>query len=610
MLIRPNPQKSIFDGKKYIAWDTESYKQKDGDNVILPLCNYSIYDGENYFDGESRENFDYHVLKLLKKYKKIMLFAHNSLHDFKVMHLTNMFIEKAKYLNLEPSICLLGNVVYVKYTNEHGYSIEFLDTFNYFKSPLSNIAVEMGLEKYATKEDYNKPIDEWNDYIHEYGRELCEKDVYILYQVLKYMDNNKKLKWGLSGAQTTFKTFLDKYLDVTIDLTDFNELALKSYHGGRTEAYNLGFKNNILDLDINSIYPYVMRNNKYSYKFHKQILPSQITYIMNNIKNQTYNYLIRLDYKVIGDVERLPVLVSHDSKLMQFKEYKDVYITGLEFYQLVTDFNVDYTIIEIYEFYNRDLFSKYIDDFYKFKQNSKGFERNFYKLNLNSLYGKFGQHTANTEFSGFDNIEDLQLKELILSVKDNHERINYNGVMYSIYDNSIGYSVQKEPKYAVLIASEITANARLYNYKVQKDLGFNHVFYTDTDSFFTDLPVNSPVVQKYLDDNELGKMKIENSGNVVIKAPKDYKFTDENNNTMIKLKGIPIKKAKEISPDVYTYEQFNNLKTKSKEVIVKTVTKKVTHENTKLRFDLIGNGYVWENVTEYDNYRHNLKVKS
>ncbi len=598
--------KSIFNGVKIITYDTESYRYAiEGNKDYIEyqdLCNYSIYDGHNYYNGTTKGQFLSDVYYLYKKYSRIMLIAHNSSYDIINLDLFKMFISKKPLFDLEMNgEPLVGSVNYVEYASKT-HKIIFNDSFNYFKTSLDEIAKELGYEKYASKDDYGLEPKLWNAYIKKNGKELCNKDVFILYKLIIEMIRNDKICWGISMAQSTFKTFTKYYLNTTIDLKDFNDVALKSYHGGRNELYNLNYQPYVLGLDINSLYPYVYSKNKYSTSFRAEYHKYPIDELLLNIKNQSYNYLINLDYKIHDkNVRRVPIMEYHKNKLMEFLAYKDAWITGREFLALYTEYkDIDIKIHKIYEFNNEYLLKDYVNDFYQFKENSTGFKRNFYKGLLNSLYGKFGQHKSHSHFILIDDIKDDDLKQYVMMPDVSTHR--YNGVFYTTYGDYVAYNTQGESIYAVLIASEITADARLYNYYIQKTLGFDNVVYTDTDSFFViNYNKDNPIIKQFLDDKELGKMKIEHEGSFLGKAPKSYIFTHDNK-TDIKLKGIPLNRSQKIDDDTYSYTQIRYIKNRyNKPISVQKVVKKVTNKNDKFKY-LNGINSIWKSIKEYDEY--------
>jgi hypothetical protein len=104
------------------------------------------------------------------------------------------------------------------------------------------------------------------------------------------------------------------------------------------------------------------------------------------------------------------------------------------------------------------------------------------------------------------------------------------------------------------ISAHITADARNLLTDYIEKAGWENVFYCDTDS----LIVNSrgfDNLRDYISNNELGKLKIENtSDNLEIYGLKDYRFGEE-----VKIKGIK-KDAKKISENKYLQYHFEGIR--------------------------------------------------
>jgi hypothetical protein len=605
--IKHENKKSIFEGNtKILTFDSEasrhSFKSKIDKSIFerQALSIFSIYDGQKYYNGYSLNDF-IELLELFKsKYKNIIMIAHNLSYDLSLIGFLDIIFKNPEFLGMSRKSYFIGNVSYIKYANKN-YSLTFLDSFNFFKTSLRKISENMGNKKYTSEEEYKYNPEKWNKYLEANKKELCDSDTKILYDFIVKMTENKNIIWGISGAGSSFNTFISKYLDIVIDLKDFNQIALLSYRGGRNEIYDLNKYKDVIDLDINSLYPLVMRSHKYSYKFKKLYYNPDINYIIENIKSEKYNYLINIDYDV--DCVRNPILSRIGNKLIEVNKNDGQWITGRELLYLYKFTNIKYIKLnDVYEFYNTDLFTKYVDDFYKLKQNSKGIEREFYKLMLNSLYGKLGQNKSFSEFKMISQIEDKNLKEFLEEHKDKY-RINYNGLNYSIYSDVVSFEVKKEPKFAVLIASEITANARLYNFKIQNELGYENVIYTDTDSFFI-INKSKKDIEKYL-GGEIGQMKIENQGVFHGYGLKNYIFIHDGE-IFRKLKGIK-KDAIKLSENKYEQNIIIPYKNKEGQIIVKKVIKNDNRTNDKLQFNKNGHSKIWNNREEYIEYTKGVK---
>lgn len=601
-IIPLKTKKSIFDGKKIITFDSEAYRYKTDGYEKQELAIYVFYDGRNYRYGFDLDNFLNDIKYYLDTYHNIILIAHNISYDLSLIGFIKHIIGSEPLFNLPQTYKILSGVVYVSYSNKNK-SIEFLDSFNFFKTKLHKLA-EMLNENKTFDEEYDYDPEQWNKLLKTDNNDLkmCKTDCKILWDVIDTMAKQKDILWSVSAPSSAFKSFKYFYQNRNIYLGDYNNIALLSYRGGRNEIYTLRPYDNVIDLDINSLYPYAMIKYKYSYSLHKHITPDP-DLLIYNIDNEKYNYLMNVDFSCDYNIERMPVVVKIGGKLMQVKSSKNEWITGREYSHLVKE-HVNVKINDCYEFNNMDMFTSYINHFYKLKSDSKGVKREFYKLMLNSLYGKFGQHKSIHHFDSLDIFNEYE-KNLILNNKD-RSYMRINGVNYSLYDGFVSYSEKIDPEYAVLIASEITANARLYNYDIQKQIGFKNVIYTDTDSFFV-INKTKDDLKDFINDNILGLMKIENFGYFEGYAPKNYLFVHDGEKYR-KLKGIK-SKAKILDKDKYQQSIIIPFKNKYGYVVSKDIIKIDIHMNDKMDFTDPYNPRIFNDVTDYENYKEKIKTK-
>ena len=588
---------NIFNKKTVFTFDSEAFKKNISNKEELQ----TLYIGNIYSDNEnyyfySLQDFLRIVIALTEKYKNLLFIAHNLKYDLKLIGLLDLFIAENEFIGFDCVKKIFGNVNYFKFKSKR-QTIEFLDSTNYVKLPLSEIGEKMfGMEKWAHNE-YQFNGEKWNTYIKTNGKELVLQDCKILYQFCKFLQDYKEIKYGISASQSAFKTWNYKFNpENVIDLDKYNLIANEIYHGGRTEIYERNIKNEYISLDINSLYPFAMRNFKYSIKFRKRfnvIGEDEIKYLIENIQNQNYNYILFIDYKTA--LKRTPIMSKKSGSLIDLQENM-CWITGQEFLLLYqSDKDLVFRIYNCLEFYNAELFTEYIDYFYAIKKNAKNeIEKAMAKIMLNGLYGKMGQKNKHIEIEPYTNYPELE------AFKNDCDRMEFNGKMYSLYENFLTYNVEGEYKYAPIISAEITANARCENYRWQIKLGIENVKSTDTDSFFIPIDVFENYPEEFLNEiigNELGQLKIEfdKSGIIQFYGLKDYqnyslKFR--------KTKGIR-KGSKIIGKNKYEVKIFSILN-KSKEigVIVEKRIKQLKYEKTKLDF-ATNYGKIYKNEEEY-----------
>ncbi|MEM0152369.1 MAG: DNA polymerase [Thermoplasmata archaeon] len=567
---------------KVISFDSESIREKTklkDVKEIQSFYNCDFYDGNKHYYTENANDILNIIEDLKTEYRKITIIAHNWKYDLRISGLLN-YVLKDTFLNLENTIRILDNIIYISFqSRNHNYQINFLDTLNYFHSSLHKLAEMYNLHK-EKMDEYNLEPDLWNKILRLSGKSRVQKDTELLYMVFEnFLKMN--FNYGISIASTSFNTFKNKFLNdkITYDL-ELNPIIDQLYRGGICYQYRKANLEDLKVLDINSLYPYVMSNNYYSIKFHKDVEKSEFDNIYEDQLNNSYNYILNVDY--IGE-KRNPILTKYDNKLITFSQNKNQWITGKEYIALI-DNGYSVIINEAKEFHSKNIFKEFIEYYYKLRLENKQNDgmSYFLKILMNSLYGKFGQHKGHSELIEIDKLDD-NVRAIVLFNQDK-DRITVNGKAYSIYDNFVSVMSTGEIKYNPIISSEITANARLINYDYQKMIGLENIYYTDTDSFFV---LKNLAIPEILIGNELGKLKVEKQGIFTIYGNKDYFYYSQfgdNFMTGIKTtnKGIP-SNSEYIGENKYRIERFDTLKTKHNrnQVYVNVIEKSLAREYSK-----------------------------
>jgi len=182
-----------------------------------------------------------------------------------------------------------------------------------------------------------------------------------------------------------------------------------------------------------------------------------------------------------------------------------------------------------YEWLNFDrIFTEYVNDFYRRKMLAeKDNDKCSYELNklfLNSLSGKFGQKQNRESIKYMSNADR---KQFFIDNPDGEIK-NFHG-KYVIVDRNNFIK-----NYAVQISAFITSYARLELYKLFEEIGFNNLYYCDTDSVFT---------SKLLKTSEkLGGLSlVDEIQEAVFLSPKMYAYLDRDYKSKVKSKGFDVK---------------------------------------------------------------------
>jgi len=477
--------------KEILVFDTE-----DDTRGNMLLCDF--FDGQNHFTFYNQSD----VFNFLSKHQFSFIWAHNLEYD-----LNNIFSgEFEKYLirkyfgaRLISAQCEL-------------YHLRFYDFFNHYKSSLETIGKKFGIEKIAY--DFNGKYDKQKLTSH------CQQDTFILWTALNnlikfYEHYNTGIKsTAPSNALNIFiSNFLDSKDDIIIGQTHYDrEYITDAYYGGRVEAFDFNEHEKVFKYDINSSYPFAMLNE----------LPD-----IHSVENNT-----EFDLNKFGVAKvKIELFENYYGGLPYRKKYgtktqKIIFPIGI-FESSWTYPELRYIIenrlgkiLEVISFVQFGkgfpYLKKYAETFFNLKKESKTVEREFFKILLNSLYGKFAEKGV------------IQIYKHYLSVKDSEKsKVKYVMDNIAVLEYHFGYS-----KYSNIIWSAyITGYARIYLF----DLMLKYFpIYVDTDSLFCLSKIGDDIVNE-----NIGGLKFEGVESCQIFGNKMYRFGNH-----YVCKGIPKEFAK------------------------------------------------------------------
>lgn len=401
--------------------------------------------------------------------------------------------------------------------------VEFFDISNFYKSLDSYFTLDAVAEKYLNEHKNNeelgidrKAIGEQEGYYEEHKNliiKYCVNDAlltsklgYKLFESLtnlgytipeKFYSKASIAKQVLEDLQ--FKNHSNKYAE---------KIARQSYHGGIFITYALGHYEDIINLDINSAYP-----------FELQKLP-EVDFDNGNSKiltpaNPDFN---KCDYKFYHiRATAIPILQykANNGNIYYIDGNPSAGITSEVLDYWITQYDKDiidfygyyYDIIESYGIYNieKKYPFKYINNLYqqkseiKKKYGSTSIEYALQKIIINSTYGLLAQSKPRTT-----------------------KFTNY------------------------IYASYITASCRytiLYIKKKLEDLGCKSIFIA-TDGIYSQLPKDPAQKQKVMDyiktitNNELGGFSFDKFKSVTIFENGVYVEETEKGEIVMKRRGL------------------------------------------------------------------------
>lgn len=389
--------------------------------------------------------------------------------------------------------------------------------------PLSSIGAVVGLAKGTV--DPTEPRFRHGLDLDVLGR-YCARDAQVVMKALKlwvsFCRDHDLGTFAPTQAGQSLNAFRHRFMAHEIYIHN-NRRALslerEAYMGARTEAFRIGrFTGSFHVLDVNSLYPFVMREFPF---------PTRLKGVINEISKEEYRQLRDSGALVIA---RCDLAVRDEETRIAPHRHQDrlIYPTG-RFTSTLTTPELDGALstgiverlydVAVYD--SAPLFKSYVDTFYALRRqyheagNLVWYE--IVKVFLNSLYGKFGQY--NYEWDPCD--MDLPTGVHVIWDAETDSRETYRslgGVVRRRTDRR-----QESWTSFPAIAAHVTAYARRHITHLRARAGISNVWYMDTDSLFVD--DTGMLALQGLVSGRLGDLKLECSApSLVIRGLKDYEI--------------------------------------------------------------------------------------
>lgn len=481
---------------------------------------------KEYFDSEVYKVWD-DIAKFNRKKTKVYVYAHNMGYDLIATSGITKLVENGYIVSnyFEKGNVFIMNFHKMENDGNVDRSIVLLSSTNYFAESLASLGKTFGLEKLDF--DYeNGTIEEAVIY--------CKRDVEILKRAVEeFLNFVEEENLGCTAktlAGQAFNAFRHRFMKHEIIIHDNEvilELEREAYCGGRVECRRIGkFTGKFYYYDVNSMYPYVMRDYKYPTKLR--------TVQLNCTLNRLTKFIDQgkcLIAKCIVETEEpvFPVKINNNLIFPVGKFYTTISTPEI-IYGLEKGYIKGVKIVAVYD--AEEIFKDYVNYFYTMRQKSKlegdKVRDKMYKLLLNSLYGKFGQKGEQWERIGSAPIDKVGVFEIYNETTGEHETVKiFGGSMFKKVNETESYNSFPA------IAAHVTAYARMTLYNYMQIAGFRNVYYVDTDSLFVNATGHENL-EPYHNELELGKIKLETEAEELsIYAPKDYEF-----GKIVKRKGI------------------------------------------------------------------------
>lgn len=413
-------------------------------------------------------------------------------------------------------------------------TIMLLSSTNYYQETLKKLGATFEIEK--LEYDHTEGAFDWEKAIP-----YCHTDVTILETAMEsfysFIQREDLGGFSITSAGQSFKAFRNRFLKHDIYIHDNAEALLterRAYTGGRTEAFHIGKSpRHIFYVDVNSMYPAVMRNNKFPTKLVNFWRRSDLETVKEKIKE---GYLICADVYINTDVNAYP----YKSKKLLFPV--GTYWTTLCTPELIHAIYHNH-IIEIKNvcIYEADyIFTDFVQYFYRERLNAKAngdkVHDYLFKLMMNSLYGKFGQRNSKMIIVGREDKTIVETRTIYIK----GEGITYQKVFGGyIWEEDKTEEANEAYNSFPAVAGHVTSYARMLLFNAMNTAGIEHVYYCDTDSIMTnEIGYKKLLKAKLINDKELGKLKLEQEGTAEWYGGKDYVFIDKDGTRTVKIKGI------------------------------------------------------------------------
>lgn len=430
--------------------------------------------------------------------------------------------------------------------------------------------------------------------------------------------------------------------------SDFKEYECikESYKGGMCLPIKKRFqwKNSsdgfLYHYDINSSYPYIMERSQIpiTIKEHYILKPNEK---MVKKYEDYYLYEIRFEFNSNVLIPYIPIRLEKEGGLLyplsnygndQFgKPIPTTYVWG----HILSFYPKHFKKIKVYSyivFNTGNIFQSYITQLWKereiAKQEKSEVKSMWLKIFMNSLYGKFGQK----QFEQTHVLHTTQLHEYLIpfntnekneenKIEDECQQIKRANFVKNI--SIFSEDIPGEPFFLIkthddnrldfvgslnFISSYIASRARLNLIAGFLEVGFDNIYYFDTDSIFT----SQPITDKRMVGVDLGQWKCEENNiiDAYFLAPKVYAYFTKDGKEDLHCKGIPTKFLKwndfvqMYEEKYFLYEKIGFLSHKGNKIkLIDDIQKRIEIRDRKRIYDLDNNtSKPFKTINDY--YKH------
>jgi len=516
---------------------------------------------------ETCESFWSFVAGVTVPKQRLWIIARNLVFDFTVLHGWRHLKAagyKLKFFHNKGACTIIS-------VRKKGSTLVFLDSMNWFVESLAKTGERIGLPK--------KQIDFASCTMSELS-DYCKNDVLIELEnfklFIRFLEERHVARLCYTRGSTAMSAYLLSHYTEKIYIHN-NAQAIRlerdAYFGGRVECFFLGSLNSekYYVLDVNSLYPTVMRNNAYPVKYRK--IEHGVT--LRKLRSALNRHAV---------VAR--VLLETSEPVYPVRRGRLVFPVGLFWTSLCTP-ELKHAakherlrkVASMVTYDKENIFKSYVDKFYRlrleFRTQGVAEYEELCKKMLNSLYGKFGQKGENWEKIG-DCPGEYDREELVFNMQG--RRVTKMRYLMGEVFMMVGTDECFDSFPA--IAAHVTSYGRMFLWRLMQKVGYGNYFYCDTDSLIVNEHGRKNLAA-LISQAGLGGLKVEETcARVDIRGLKDYTTASK-----VVTKGIR-KNAVQISDGVYQQELWPGFRGllrsgNTETYTVQTVTKHLTREYKK-----------------------------
>lgn len=498
--------------------------------------------------------------------KPLYIFAHNLAFDLTVVNFWKE-IERRK-ISLDYFVAEDPPSIFRCTWNKK--RMVLIDTLNFWRTSLLKLGKAIGIEK-GEMPSYRMSQKKWDAYCLNDTRIISES----VYRLLEFIEKEDLGGMGFTAPNFAMNVFRRRFMKHDIFIHDNRRALLlerESYYGGRVQCFFVGKakKQKYYNLDVNSLYPFVMKNH----------YPVKLLGVINDptlplVRNFCRRYGVIASCFIRDNSNSFPK--RYNQRLCFVTGKYSTTLCGPELERAFQNNAVQYVYSLAY-YEQRPIFNSFVTYWWKMRSRYKDEENHVYsdfcKLLMNSLYGKFGQNGISWTKLNIDSFRQLlkqyEREELIthyeystlLHEVETVKKWSIQGLDHPIALRKLSNQIQiKLPlmehwESFPAISAYVTSYAREYLMELINEAGNRHVYYCDTDSLFVDqIGFQNLRRANRISAGELGKLKVVSmSNNLIIYGPKDYVFGDK-----IVRKGIR-HDAIQINDNTFQQNRFEGLK--------------------------------------------------